>query len=375
MATIGSVTDSQTYRSPLLDLPGATPANPDDPAASGIDAAGVAWHYGDPLGEQRAAAHGPVFIDRSQRGVLRVAGEEAAEFLNNLLSQKLDDAAPGFTAEALDMDSQGHVAHHAFITRTADAFYLDLPAAQAESLRSYLERMIFWSKVTVESTELGVVTVLGEPSSIDDVALPGVAVTRTVDWAGPARTDFLVPRGELRRVAAALTGAGVQPAGLMTWTAARVAAMEPEHGADLDGKSIAHEVAHWIGRHGHPGAVHLHKGCYRGQETVSRVENIGRSPRLMVLLQLDGSAPELPVPGTDITAGPGGRRVGRLGTVVHHFEDGPVALGLVKRSALSGGQLQAGEAAAVVDPDSLPVDEGEHAGRAAIDRLREARQG
>ena len=98
------------------------------------------------------------------------------------------------------------------------------------------------------------VTVLGGTGSIDDVPLPGVAVSRTVDWAGPARTDFLVERGELAGLAAALTGAGVQPAGLMTWTAARVAAMEPEHGADLDDKSIAHEVAHWIGRHGHAGS-------------------------------------------------------------------------------------------------------------------------
>ena len=156
----------------------------------------------------------------------------------------------------------------------------------------------------------------------------------------------------------------------MAYTAARVRAVEPELGVDLDDRSIPHEVPTFIGRGDHLGAVHLQKGCYRGQETVARVENLGRSPRLLVMLQLDGSAPELPSPGADITLG--GRKVGRLGTVVQDADYGPIALALVKRSALADPTvpLDISGVAANVDPDSLPADEGERAGRVAIEKLR-----
>ncbi|WP_038606608.1 CAF17-like 4Fe-4S cluster assembly/insertion protein YgfZ [Corynebacterium atypicum] len=360
--------DTSDYRSPLLDLDGAVAAAPDDPQHRGVDVAGVAWHYGDPFGEQRAIGSGGVWIDRSQRRVLKVSGPDAAEYLNNLLSQQLIDAADGFTAEALDLDAQGHVAHHAFVSVTGSEFYLDLPAGPAASLKSYLEKMVFWAQVTIEEPPLGVVTVLGGslPTGLDAATL-----SRRVDWLGPERWDVLVDRGQVARVAEQLSAAGLRPAGLMAFTAERIKALEPEQEADLDHKSIAHEVAHWIGRGDRLGAVHLHKGCYRGQETVSRVENVGRSPRLMVLLQLDGSDPQLPAPGTPLQLG--GRAVGRLGSVAHDCDDGPIALGIVKRSALNRGQLTAGSTACLVDPDSLPTDEGEHAGRVAIDRLRAAR--
>ena len=156
----------------------------------------------------------------------------------------------------------------------------------------------------------------------------------------------------------------------MAYTAARVRAVEPELAVDLDERSIPHEVPSFIGRGDLLGAVHLNKGCYRGQETVARVENLGRSPRLLVMLQLDGSSPELPSPGADVLLG--GRTVGRLGTVVHDADYGPIALALVKRSALAdpGVVLDVAGTAATVDPDSLPVDEGEHAGRRAVEKLR-----
>ena len=163
---------------------------------------------------------------------------------------------------------------------------------------------------------------------------------------------------------------GVAYAGMMAFTAARVRNVEPELGVDLDEKSIPHEAPRLINRGEHVGAVHLNKGCYRGQETVARVENLGRSPRLLVMLQLDGSAPHDPQPGETITSN--GRKVGRLGTVVQDADYGPVALGLVKRSALTA-PLDIEGVAASVDPDSLPTDEGEKLGRLAVDKLRRGR--
>ena len=117
------------------------------------------------------------------------------------------------------------------------------------------------------------------------------------------------------------------------------------------------------------GAVHLDKGCYRGQETVSRVHNLGKSPRVLVRLQLDGSTGDsMPSPGAEVRSG--GRTVGRVGTVVQHHEDGPVALALLKRAVASDTPLEIDGVSAAVDADTVPDDFGPQAGREAIRRLR-----
>ena len=350
-----------SYSSDLLQLPGATTIE-GNPLAEG-----VAWHYGNPLAEQQ----GLRVIDRSHRRVIAVAGPDAPEFLNNLLSQKLIDAPSSLTAAALDLDIQGHILHHADLALVDGTFYLDVPPAQFDSFIDYLRKMVFWSEVTVEEADLAILTLLsdnGEFPSFDALtASDAVVFTRRVDSYSPARLDVAVPREQALDTITHLHEQGAAYAGMMAFTAARVRNVEPELGVDLDEKSIPHEAPRLINRGEHVGAVHLQKGCYRGQETVARVENLGRSPRLLVVLQLDGSAPTEPEPGQTITAN--GRKVGRLGTVVHDADYGPIALGLVKRSALNTA-LDLDGVAASVDPDSLPTDEGEKLGRLAVDKLR-----
>ncbi len=160
----------------------------------------------------------------------------------------------------------------------------------------------------------------------------------------------------------------MRPAGVWAYEAHRVAALRPRLGVDTDERTIPHEVG-WIGGPGE-GAVHLDKGCYRGQETVARVHNLGKPPRMLVLLHLDGSA-DRPSTGDAVLAG--GRAVGRLGTVVEHVDLGPVALALVKRGLPADTELTTGaegEVAAVIDVDSLPPVDGVGAGRLAVERLR-----
>lgn len=354
------------YRSPLLQRPGAVELP--DAATSPLDARGVAWHYGDPLGEQRALSSGPVLVDRSHRRVLRVSGPDAPAFLNNLLSQKLDDATSAFTGSALDLDMQGHILHHVGVHGEGGTFHLDMPATQLPTFEDFLRRMVFWSDVEITRTDLGILTVLTRSGE----APAGGAYVRVVPgWDDPRRFDVAVERGAVSEYAEEFVRAGGRLAGLMAFTAERVRAGEPELGADLDEKSIPHEAPALINRGGRIGAVHLDKGCYRGQETVARVENLGRSPRLLVLLHLDGSAPVEPTTGSEVTLG--GRVVGRLGTVVHDADYGPVALALLKRSAIGRGDLTVGGEAPVsasIDPDSLPADEGEKAGRRAVEKLR-----
>ena len=336
-----------------IDLPGAVA----DPETH------VALHFGDPLAEQRALADTPTLIDRSYHDVIAVSGPDAASFLNNLLSQKLDDVAAGFGAFALDLNAQGHILHHVGVMFDGSTFYLDMLPQQKASFLEFLQRMVFWSDVTIEETDLVLVSTLGRP-------LDGAVATRTRRFGSFLLHDALLSPTTVTPTLDAWQADGGRVAGLMAYTAARVRAVEPELGVDLDERSIPHEAPTLIGRGDHLGAVHLHKGCYRGQETVARVENLGRSPRLLVMLQLDGSAPELPAPGAEITLG--GRKVGQLGTVVQDADYGPIALALVKRSALTDPAvpLDISGVAANVDPDSLPAEEGERAGRAAIDKLR-----
>lgn len=334
--------------------------------AHGLDAAGVAWHYGDPLGEQRRIHSSGAVVDRSHRTVIRVEGKDAAEFLNNLLTQKLDDVPDEFTGQALDLDIQGRILHHTDIYHSQGVFYLDFPSPQAETFVDFLQKMIFWSEVTITVTDLAILSILGTelPQGIE------AEFIRHVGWP-VLRTDIAVtdPVATIKK----LNDASVPLVGLMAYTAERVRAGEPELGVDLDARSIPHEIPTLIGRDEHIGAVHLNKGCYRGQETVARVENLGRSPRVLVLVHLDGSAPVDPHPGLDIISGT--RSVGRLGTVIHDCDYGPIALSLIKRSALEKDDLHVvaedGHPVALnVDKDSLPEDEGPKAGREAIERLR-----
>lgn len=368
------------YSSALLQLPNAV-----DYAAFATDATstvdhsdlcGVAWHYGNPLGEQRllelADATHPAFVDRSHRHVVAVTGPDAAEYLNNLFSQLLLDLPAGTTRAALDFDAQGHILHHFQLLRTEEGFLVDVAASQAESLLAYLQRMVFWSQVEIAATDLARIDVYGSselPAAFTSpaeqtycTALLGTPLAPT-----PSGATWYMPRAELAGFGKAAVAAGWSPVGLLAHTAQRARQLQPELAIDLDAKAIAHEVPHFINREEHVGAVHLHKGCYRGQETVSRVENLGRPPRQLVCLQLDGSAPSLPEPGAEIMAGK--RRVGRVGTVVQDYEYGPVALALVKQSALTQ-PLHVGEMAVTIDPDSLRVAQPEQRGKQAIAQLK-----
>jgi folate-binding protein YgfZ len=173
--------------------------------------------------------------------------------------------------------------------------------------------------------------------------------------------DLLLPRST---VDSFLSGLDVPRAGLWAFEALRVAARRPRLGVDTDHRTIPNELS-WL-----RSAVHLDKGCYRGQETVARVHNLGRPPRRLVLLHLDGVSEELPAPGTPVLAGT--REVGRVGTAVRHHELGVVALALVKRSLAADAALTVGGSTAVADPEDL-VDEADDTREAARERVRAVR--
>ena len=347
--------------------------------------AGAVWHYGDPLGEQRLAAHEAVVIDRSNRAVIALTGADRRSWLHSISTQHVAEAPDGACTENLSLDGQGRVEDHWWQTELGGVTYLDTEPWRGEPLLSYLKKMIFWSDVHVEPADLAVLSLIGprlaDPALVRELgvdALPGESTAvalagggflrRLPAAAGQVRLDLLVPREDKEQWADRLTSAGVRRAGMWAYDALRVAGLHPRLGVDTDDRTIPHEVG-WIGPPGR-GAVHLDKGCYRGQETVARVHNLGRPPRMLVLLHLDGSA-ERPAAGDPVLSGT--RPVGRLGTVVDHVDLGPIALALVKRGLPADTPLVTGgqhPGTAVIDPDSMPPEDATGAGRLAVDRLR-----
>ena len=348
--------------------------------------AGVVWHYGDPLGEQRAAETGAVLVDRSHRRVLTLTGADRQSWLHSISTQHVSELPNGASTQNLSLDGQGRIEDHWLQTELGGVTYLDTEPWRGEPLLDYLRKMVFWSDVTPAPADLAVLSLLGpklgERAVLDALgldALPAEMTALPMTESGFVRRmiearegqfelDVLVDRREFADVQHRLTQAGLRPAGVWAYEAHRVAAVRPRLGVDTDERTIPHEVG-WIGDPG-LGAVHLDKGCYRGQETVARVHNLGKPPRMLALLHLDGSA-DRPATGDAVLAN--GRAVGRLGTVVDHVDLGPVALALLKRGIPTDTALITGgdaEVPAVIDADSLPQIDGPGAGRVAVERLR-----
>lgn len=343
--------------------------------------AGAVWHYGDPFGEQRAAADAVVLIDRSHRATLKLTGGDRRSWLHTVSSQHVSDLPDGAVVENLNLDGQGRVEDHWIQTQLDGVTILDTEPSRGEPLLAYLRKMVFRADVTIEPAELAVLTLLGPGAAeaavlavLGVAALPAVWTALPLAGGGFVRTladsevDVVVPRDTAADWRERLVAAGVRPAGVWAYEARRVAAVHPRLGVDTDERTIPHEV-NWIGGPGE-GAVHLNKGCYRGQETVARVHNVGKPPRMLVLLHLDGSA-DRPLTGDPVLAG--GKPVGRLGTVVDHVDLGPIGLALLKRGLAADTELTTGgesEVAAVIDVDSMPTTDVVGAGRLAIQQLR-----
>jgi folate-binding protein YgfZ len=301
----------------LLARPGAVAADPPD--------AGVAAHYGDPYREQRALETGSAAVDLSHRPVVEISGPDRLTWLHDLTTQHLLSLAPGEWTQALILSPHGHVEHHLQLVDDGTAVRAHVEPGTAAELISYLERMRFMNRVEVAD----------------------VSDSWAVLHAGGA--DRLLPRAELSSYDGEL-------AGVASYEALRVAARRPRLGVDTDHRTIPNEVG-WLVR-----AVHMDKGCYRGQETVARVYNLGRPPRRLVLLHLDGSDSELPVTGDVVSYD--GREVGRVGTAARHHELGPIALALLKRQVPDDADLRAGTTPARIDPAD-PEDEPVSPARAA----------
>jgi tRNA-modifying protein YgfZ len=311
--------------------------------AAGPDT-GVAAHYGDPYAEQRALDLAAGLVDRSHRGVLRIAGPDRLSWLHSLTTQHLEQLEPGAVTEALILSPNGHIEHHLTLTDDGTATWLHVEPGTAPDLLAFLESMRFMLRVEPAdvSAEYAVLTLMGPDAEVP-VPEGTAAVLR-----GAFGSDVLVERDGLEAAAMQLRERGLVLAGMEAYEALRIAARRPRFGLDTDHRTIPHEVG-WI-----ESAVHLNKGCYRGQETVARVHNLGHPPRRLVFLHLDGSEDRLPGHGDPVELD--GTTIGFVGSAARHYELGPIGLALVKRTAPAEATLLAGGVPAaqeiVVPPDT-----------------------
>ncbi|MDO5681531.1 MAG: folate-binding protein [Propionibacteriaceae bacterium] len=303
--------------------------------------AGAAWHYGDPIGEQRMLAEGRGAVLLDHRDVISISGPDRLDWLHALTTQHLSDLAPGVGTTALLLSPQGHIEHVLYGVDDGEVFWAHTEPGHGEALVQWLQRMIFMRRVEValRTPDLAVVWQPGP-------APAGPRITRAgADSLGGHESfvprdhvdDFLVQVGD---------GEPARLAGMWAYEALRIAAGVPRVFVDTDARTIPNELGVI------EVAVHLEKGCYRGQETVARVHTLGRPPRRLVLLHLDGSMEELPAVGAELRlAGqPDGRALGFVGSTARHYELGPIGLGLVKRNTAVDATLQAEGIAAAQEP-------------------------
>lgn len=284
----------------------------------------IPWHYGDPFKEQRALVAGNGRVDLSNREIVTVTGPDRNSWLNSLTTQEM--LTPFKSTQSLILSPHGHIEHDLHAIDDGQTTWLIVEPNTAENLAKYLDSMKFMLRVEVKevSDNYAVVGAPGwietnfptwhSPNAYVDFGNDPYVTKRPAQWKV---TEYIVPKEQLSNEL-------INPVGSWAWEAHRIRAGVARLNFETDHKTIPHEVG-LIGP-----AVHLNKGCYRGQETIARVVNLGKPPRRLVHLELDGSTNELPKLGDEVTHD--GQVVGRITSVVQDYESGPVALAVIKRN-------------------------------------------
>ena len=299
----------------MTAMPNMDPNSPD---------ANIPWHYGDPFKEQRELVAGNGQVDLSNREIVTVTGPDRNSWLNSLTTQEL--LSPYQSTQSLILSPHGHIEHDLHVIDDGQTTWLIVEPGTSAKLTEYLESMKFMLRVEVANVS----------ESFAVVGVPGWIETKYPTWHSPQPyvdfsndpyvpkrpavwkvSEFIVPKEEL-------AGQLITPVGSWAWEAHRIRAGVARLNFETDHKTIPHEIG-LIGP-----AVHLNKGCYRGQETIARVVNLGKPPRRLVHLELDGSTNELPKIGDEVKSAD--QVIGRITSVVQDYESGPVALAVIKRN-------------------------------------------
>ena len=332
---------------PFIELPGAVVA----------EDTGVAAHYGEPLLEQRVLDEGAAITDLSHRGIVVVSGQDRLSWLHSMTSQQLMGLRPGECVETMLLDPNGRIERVIRLVDDGERAWLLVDEGSAAPLTEFLMRMRFALRVEVQDLSAEYAAVLAFEGPAAEALRSMVPV---IEWRDPwarvlpggvqyargehpgeswSAVQFVFSRDRLEEVVGLVRTGSVRVAGCLALAAREVRAWRPAQHGDVDDRSIPHEFD-WMRT-----AVHLTKGCYRGQETVAKVHNLGHPPRRLVLLHLDGSGGELPVAGALVyrageAADPESRPIGRVTRSALHHEWGGIALALLKRSVPEDADLE-----------------------------------
>ncbi len=328
--------------SPFSGLPGAVTD----------DLSGAPLHFGTFLREQRLLAEGRALVHLGDRVVVSVTGADRLTWLDSITSQSLARLEPGRATELLVLDPHGHVEHAASVLDDGVTTWLIVDATSSDALVTWLKRMVFRAQVVVTlEADLAAIGFTGGGAA-EALAMPlahapaGVPLVWIDPWSHVAigghqyaaephpgggwdwRVAIVTTDAAAELARAIPNAADVEAAGLIAAEALRIAAWRPRRANEVDERTLPHELD-WL-----RSAVHLDKGCYRGQETVAKVHNLGHPPRRLVFLHLDGSDAVLPEPGAPVSldGDAAGTEVGRVTSSALHHELGPIALAVVKRT-------------------------------------------
>lgn len=293
-------------------------------------------HFGNPLIEQRKLSAGEAFVVMNKQGIITIEGDDRLTWLHSLLSQDIKNLNAGESTEALLLDPQGHIEQVIKVIEDSKVTWLVVPQRKKQQLMDWLGKMVFRLKVSItdRSEDFAVVGAVKPETSLASTSNNHPLIWKD-GWSGTAKGGFrystrsihyswvehLVESNELETVLK-----GKDLAGTMAYQALRIAAARPDVEYEVDEKSLPHELDLLST------AVHLSKGCYRGQETVAKVHNLGHPPRRLTFLHLDGSDSTLPSIGDEVLISGDEKVRGKITSVAQHFEMGPIALALISRN-------------------------------------------
>ena len=304
----------------------------------------VKKHYGNPMIEQRSLFEGDAVCLMDPAGIISVSGVDRLTWLHSLLSQNLKNLKPGESAEALLLDPQGHIEQQIKVIDDGETTWLMVNKENTAPLLDWLTKMVFRMKVelTDRSADFALV---GSTKPKPELAFvsnsqpmvwkdgwPGVTLggyrysTREVNYSW---FEHLVEASKVDNVLGQASLSGTMAA-----DALRVAAGRPLAASEIDEKSLPHELDLLAT------AVHLSKGCYRGQESVAKVHNLGHPPRRLTFLHLDGSEHSLPDVGDEVRVSGQEKVIGKITSAAQHFEMGPIALAVISRSVAEDAALE-----------------------------------
>ncbi len=340
-------------------------------AGARLTSDGTLLTYGDVPAEYAAAREGCVLFDVCTRGAVRVTGADAESFLHATTSNQVAGLAVGAGCRALLLSSKGKVEHDFDLSRTAAAFHLSTPPERGRGLVDALERYRFAEAVELEeaTADHAPLEVTGpaaadllerllnapppsEPHCASHATFEGAALVVTrLPVAGPWGWRLDAGAGGVELLWRALVDAGARPAGLVVRDSLRIEEGRAEWGRDIDDTVYPQEARL-------EEAYSLEKGCFVGQEVVSKIDTYGGLNKRLVGLRVDHDDP---VPaGTRLLREEGEGEWRDLGVVTswaYSFAlDGGAVLGFVKRKHQEEGTLfRLGEGPATARIVELPL--------------------